>query len=309
MKSIKKREFIEILKLVSDILESNDIDYEIPYCFLDKDTFNYQDIIVPNTIDTSNLIMNLNIADYQDSLDVFSGDIEDFRFNFIKVPLDYKFNAFYHYCWNFYPILIKAIFHNLGLVYDYYGLHYMVNNTKKITLSKNLQDIMEFLDIDFKSIYGINIPDKRQLYQVVIDSYYFSFDAFEINKLKELDPMYKQNEKYYTEFKSIMPHNKLEVDRREMINIYDEYFNSGLIEKLSKIQLKGDFPEVRQLKEDLKKVVSKDDIGIVKEEAEKRKKVIEAKKKIKIPRLKDLSDINFKEEGDTIRMLDKDKNE
>jgi hypothetical protein len=300
MKSLRKKDFLPILKLVVDVLESNDIEYEIPYCHIDKNIFNYQDIIIPNTTDISNLIINLNISNYENNLNIFSGEIEQFKFNFIKIPLDYKSNAFYHYCWNFYPFLIKSLFKGIGLSYDFYGLHFPVNNTKKITLTKNLNDILEFIGIDFKSIYGINVPDKRKLYQTIIDSSYFSSNFFTKKILKELDPMYKLNERYYKDFFDIMPFNKIEIDNNDMLIIFDSYFNCNLIDKLLKIKLKNDFPEIEKIRENLKNniQVNNNIDDYMKELKEKRNN----KKKIKLRKMKK-EDLKFKKYGNTIKII------
>jgi hypothetical protein len=196
MKTLNKKDFLQLLKLVSDVLDSNNIQYEIPFCHLDKETFNYIDIIIPDVTDTSDLIYQLNISDYNEENNVFSGYIDGFLFNFVKVPLDYLYQGFYHYCFNFFPTLIKALVKPLGLDYDIYGLHYIINGNKRITLSKNLQNILDFLNIDFRTVYGINIPNKSQLFQLVIDSYYFNSESFDKSYLKEIDSMYKANEKY-----------------------------------------------------------------------------------------------------------------
>lgn len=305
MKSLKKKDFLPILKLVTDVLESNDIDYEIPYCHLDKDLFNYQDIIIHNTIDISNLIINLNISNYEDKLHIFTGEIESFQFNFIKVPIDYKFNAFYHYCWNFYPFLLKALFKGIGLIYDFYGLHFPVNNTKKLTLSKNLNDILEFIGVDFKSIYGINIPDKRKLYQSIIDSSYFSSKFFSKKIFKELDPMYKLNEKYYKDFLDIIPENEIDINN-DIINILDGYFNCNLIEKLLKMKLKSDFPEINKMKDELKNNI--DNKKEYKDYVDYMKKERKNKKKIKLRKMKK-EDLKYNEDGNTIKIINDEEDE
>lgn len=275
MKILNKKDFLEILKLVSNVLDSNGIEHEIPYCHIDKETFNYQDIIIEDTTDTNQLIFLLNISNYENDLYSLKGDIENFRFNFIKSPIDIKYNTFHHYGFNFFPYLIKALIKPFNLDYDMYGLHYKINMNKKILVSKNLQDIMEFLNINFKDIYGINIPKKDQLFQSIIESYYFSYESFEKNIMKEIDPNYLYNEKYYKDFLSIAPEYKVDIDNKNLIFILDEYFSCDLIDKISKMKMKDSFPNINKLKEDIKSnIKSEKDIDILNKETEKRKNKI-----------------------------------
>jgi len=277
------------------------------YCLI----FNYIDIVIPNVTDTSDLIFKLNMSDYTDDVDMLSGEIENFRFNLIKAPVDNLYPAFYHYCFNFYPYLLRALVKPLHLDYDIYGLHYIINGNKKITLSTNLQEILDFLNIDFKLIYGINIPYKNQLFQTIIDSYYFDSNSFDKTILKEVDPMYKENEKYYKEFLSIIPIQELDINRREFLNMLDESFpNSNFYEQISKLKIKDDF-EVKEIKKEIANNImdSNSQFDGIKSAAESRKmNLIDNRKKIKLKRMKQ-EDLKYRIEGDTIILEDPDDNQ
>lgn len=282
MKTLNKKDFLNILKNVSENLDKFEIQHEIPYCHSDKDSYNYINIIIPDTIDTNNLIYNLDISNHENYKNIFTGEIDNFRFNFIKSPMDYFYQTFYYYCWNFYPYLIKCLIKPLNLEYDSYGLHYFYNK-KKITLTKNLQEIFDFLNIDFKEIYGINVPTKKLLYQTIIDSFYFDSDSFNKKIFKEIDPMFKYNEKYYKEFLSIIPLQENKIKENEIINILDDYFKD-FYEKITKIKTK----EIKFNKNEImetKKSISKDDIKNFKDNVDK-KQINIYKNKVKIKNYK-----------------------
>lgn len=298
IKSLNKKDFLIILKKISDKLTENEISFHIPYCHIDKENFNYIDIIIPDFLNTSEMIYTYDISNYKEEDNVLSGEIEGFKFNFIKVPVDYINHAFYFYCWNFFPYLIKAMLKPINLEYDFYGLHYIISNNKKITLTKNLQKIMDFLNMDFKKLYGINIPNKSLLKQEIINSDFFNINSFDKSILKEIDPNYKYNEKYYRDFLSIAPLTEnILMENNELVEYLNNFFpESNLLERLIKISLNKDF-DLSKLKEKIKKDIEKEKPVSIPEAKEK--------KKVKLKRMK-LEDLKYREVGDTIYLDEED---
>jgi hypothetical protein len=293
--SLSKKDFLVLLKDVSDKLSENNIEHEIPYCYIDKENFNYIDIIIPDFININDLILNLNISNPKEENGILEGEIEKFRFNFIKTPVDYMNIAFYHYCWNFFLPLIKALLKPINLEYNIYGLYYNVNGNKKIFLTKNIQKIMDFLGIDFRKIYGINLPNKSILFQEIINSDFFNIDSFDKSILKEIDTCYRFNEKYYRDFLSIAPlTNNIVMDNQEILDSIDNFFpESNFSEKLIKMTLNKNF--------DLSKIREKV-IGDI-NKTKPVEKNIKPRKKIKLKRMKP-EDLKYKEIGDTIYLED-----
>jgi hypothetical protein len=112
--------------------------------------------------------------------------------------------------------------------------------------------------------------------------------------------MYKANEKYYKDFLSIMPVQKLEFDKREFLNVLEEYFNdAGFFEQLAKIQIKDDY-HVKEVKKEIAHNLQETGFGKMKSDAEAAKRtLVDTRKKVKLKKMKE-EDLKYRIEGDTI---------
>lgn len=234
MSFIKKQDFLEILKDVVNVLDEKDVQYQIPYCHLDKEEFNYIDIVITDLTNISDLIIELDMKDQKDENNILTGVIDDFRFNFIKSPVDFLNLTFYFYCWNFFPFLIKALVNPLNLSYTPYGL-YFNHKGENILVSRNLQKILDFLNIDFKTIFGLNIPKKNLLFQQIINSHFYNSNSFSHDIFKQFDNMYEYNKHYYDEFLEMIPDYSYDFNYENDLNYIDDFFpEAELIKTITK---------------------------------------------------------------------------
>jgi hypothetical protein len=195
---MNKNDFLKILKNISEVLDRNDIVYEIPFCHIDKTDFNYIDIIIIDN-NIKNAISELNVEKIEKINNKYVFSIDDLKINMIltkDVDLQYKFN---YYKFNFFSYLIRILSNNFKLDYNENGLFY-----DDIFISKNIKKILEFFDIEFKKIYSFTIPNKKELFSHIINSSYFSPSIFNNDKFKEIDSNYALNKDYYDEFLNII---------------------------------------------------------------------------------------------------------
>jgi hypothetical protein len=196
MVSLKKDKFLILLRNIVDTLERNNVIYEIPLCYSDKNDFTYQDIIISNSANLNNITSELYAKIINNSKTKCIVDIDGFRINFILSPDDeikYNFNF---YSWNFLPYLLSALCKGIYLSYDNTGLRY--NN---ILITKNLKKIFDLLGIPFKDVYGLIIPFEKDLFSMITKSDFFRPSFFTEEKMKEIDPNYEYNKYNYDKFK------------------------------------------------------------------------------------------------------------
>lgn len=195
MITLKKEIFLALLKNIVDALDRNNVTYEIPLCYLDKKEFTYQDIIISDSTNLHNLTSELNCKIIENKKGKCVIEIEEFRINLIMVPDSEVKYTHHYYSWNFFPYLVSALCKSMHLTYDSTGLKY-----KGALITKNLQKIFDFLGLPFKKVYGINVPNKHELFSFIIKNDFFQPESFTLEVFKELDPNYEFNLPYYDEF-------------------------------------------------------------------------------------------------------------
>ena len=196
MNTLSKPEFLIILKEIINKLEKENINYEIPLCHIDKNTFNYIDIIVPDNIDAVTFANILDISIYKNEKDRIYFEYNNFRINLIKINTTELKQTFHYYSWNILHVLINIMVDNLSMIYTPNGLKYIFEE-KHIFINKNLQKIFDFMDMEFKNVYGINIPYINQIFKEITNSSFFNYNLFNRKSFEKYDPMYKYNKDYY----------------------------------------------------------------------------------------------------------------
>ena len=289
-KIITKKKFINFLKTITIELDKEEIKYDIPFCHINKPDFNHIYIIIPDHIPVFDINRIFNCATIKEDAGIITSIINDFKVIFIKSS-EQEWNLnFYYYSWNVLPIFIDMIFYNsfnvrysrTGLIYEY--------KDKKINISKNLSDIFEFINLPLHMIIN-GFPTEFIIFNYIYSSDYFDSQYFTMNNFKKFDPNFELNESYYKEFIKYMPeikYDKKPID--EQIVLLDAWFQkSKFLEKISRIQLKEDFPNFKE--SDFN--INPKSLETLKKEKEEqiRKRKINLKKSIK--RKDDDFNINF----------------
>jgi hypothetical protein len=324
MKTLPKEQFLKLLKKIVDFLEKKEVPYEIPMCYIDKEEFNYIEIIIPDTFDIQEILTHFKIhGDYKNQRQLLNCKIQGFCVNFIKVNItDLKLN-FYARSWNFLPILISVLYKGLGLKYEK-GILKMIFREKEYLVSRNLQDIFEFLGLNFKQIFGARLtPTKGMLMAHVMNSYFIHPDFFTEEIFQELDSMYEYNKEDYEEFlnnlepfkdSDLFFNYQEELEDEGILNIVNDYFpEANILRKIKKVELLESLPEsviYREPKKVKKGIGWQDQLAGRISDLEKEIKTTKIKSKIfdrslydvDLEKMKDRYNDLFEEEGDNIRI-------
>ena len=240
MKTLKKEEFITFLKTISDKLDDEEINHEIPFCHIDKEEFNYINIIIPDHILATDINDLFNCSDAKEKKGIVSTLIGDFRVNFIKTNSKDWYFVFWYYSWNVLPILLDVLASSYGLRYTRFGLKYEVGN---INITKNIKLFCDFFEIPFHMISN-GFPSHNNIFSYVESSPMFESDMFNMKKFEEYDINFKYNKQYYENFLQHKPESKGDQKNlEEQIELIDSFFiGENFLEKISKVFLKKDFP-------------------------------------------------------------------
>ena len=149
MKIINKTELVSLLKDIILKLETNKIIYEIPYMFINKNSYNYIDIIITNDIDTKELISMIICDNFKEKGNIIYLYKDDFLIRFIKT--DSLFPNLIQYSWNILTPLVKIMCNNNYLEYNENGLYFKYEKSK-ILLSNDFKEIFNFFKISITSL-------------------------------------------------------------------------------------------------------------------------------------------------------------
>lgn len=244
MKTLNKFEFLKVLKGISDTLDKEDIQHEIPFCHIDKQDFNHIYIIISDLVTSYDLGKLFNCSIIKEKESIVYAVIDDFSVNFVKTNTTDWYYTFWYYCWNVLPIFIDILaFSSYNLRYTRTGLKYQYNDEKMIQITKNMSDIFEFFDLKFHMISN-GFPTDYVIFEYIESSPYFDTNFFTLEVFEKFDKNFELNKKYYEDFIKHKPEITGEVKPLEEQIIYiDSYFaGSKFLEKLSRIQTKEEFP-------------------------------------------------------------------
>ena len=270
---INKKEFLPFLKSISDSLDKSNIQHDIPFCHIDKMTFNHIYIIIPDVVTLEDIEKNITLIHLKEINNIIYTKIDDFSVNFVKTSQELWNYTFHYYCWNILPNLIDVLVSYFNMSYTKNGLKYIYKD-KEIFLSKNLKDIFNFFNLNINFI-TLGFPTPYTIFEFIQSSIYFQSSLFIKDKFKENDKMYEYNKQYYKDFikykTDIDAEYKGEEDKLVLIDAY--FKESHFIEKLYNFQLKEEFPTTH--KDKIYDNVSNDDklkkLSYVLEEKKKKK--------------------------------------
>lgn len=189
-KRLPKAEFLPYLNKVEKLLHTNtDYDFFVPKWIEDKEDFGDLDIVVKNPIDIELLKTIFKPERFKSNGPVFSLVYKDFQIDFIKhTGEDYE-SAKNYYCYNDLGNLIGRLAQRFAMKFGPDGLRYVYyNGSKKLgefNISKDMNMILEFLDLDFKK-FDIGFETRKELFDFIIKSKYFNpyiYDMEHLNKI------------------------------------------------------------------------------------------------------------------------------
>ena len=139
-------------------------------------------------------------------------------------------------------ILVKTF----NLSYERTGLYYMYGS-KKIKLTTNLKDIFDFFELPFQMVTN-GFPTDYVMYSFIESSPYFESKDYNLDNFKKHDSYYENNISYYNDFIKHKPDIEItHLDIKEQIALIDAFFpKSSFFQKLTKIQLKEEFPNLKE---------------------------------------------------------------
>ena len=245
MKSLSKQQFVPFLKNISTILDGEEINHEIPFCHIDKMFFNHIDIIIPDYVASFDIGKLFNCSQIKEKKGIINTIIDDVTVNFIKTKETEWVYTFYYYSWNVLPVLLDVMaYKSFGLRYTRNGLKYKFEE-KILDITQNMQLIFEFFDLKFHMLTSGFATD-YVLFSFIESSSYFDYTYFDLEIFEEFDPSFNLNKHYYESFIQHMP-RKVNLVEDEKIIIIDAYFpKSNFLEKLSKIQLMKENPDLKE---------------------------------------------------------------
>ena len=106
---MKKEEFIPFLKSISDKLETEEIEHEIPFCHIDKRDFNYIILIIADHITTFDIGELFNCGQIKEKEGIIRTTIDDFPVHFVKASQKYWYYSLWYYSWNILPVLVDIL--------------------------------------------------------------------------------------------------------------------------------------------------------------------------------------------------------
>jgi hypothetical protein len=295
--TLNKKNFLITLKNISNILDKKEIKHDLPFCHIDKQIFNHMFIIIPDYVTVFDIADYFNCVGIKEKNGIIRTIIDDIVINFVKTRENEWNYTFYYYSWNiihtFVDILMSKSF---NLRYTRKGLIYLYKE-KYINVSINMKNIIEFLDLKLHPIMN-GFPSENSIFKFIESSPYYDTNYFTLENFKKYDPDYDLNEQYYINFlKNKSKYVGEKKTLNEQLNYIDIIFpNSKFIEKISKIEIKNEYPNIKKapiiIKPDKKSI---DDMvnEVTKKRIKKNKKI----KKINLKKIvdnKDDNDFNFK---------------
>ena len=272
MKTLNKEEFVKFLKIISITLDKAKIKHEIPFCHIDKQEWKNITIIIPDIITDFDLIKILNITESTVKNAIMYTKMDDFDVRFIKASDKLWSYTHYYYSWDILNILMHVLAKKYSMSYDRTGLYYKYAD-RKILITTNLQDIFEFFDLPFHLITNGFATD-YVIFSFIEAATYFDSESFTLDNFKKIDYYYENNKQYYINFIDHKPNLFVnEIPHEEQIGTIDAFFpKANFFEKLTRIELKSEFPNLKE-----KKIKPNIDVLLNKE-----KQIKEFKKKRKI---------------------------
>jgi hypothetical protein len=265
-KRLPKIEYEKVRKDVEQKLIDNNIQYEIPKYFEDKQDFGDLDVLILNHITNQQIIDIFKPIKINNNGNCFSINYMDFQIDFIKVGKENWETSIQYLSFNDLGNLIGRLAMRRGVRYGDRGLFFKYHSpyfTKEFNISKDIEKICEFLDLDYNQ-YKKGFTNLKEIFDFIIDSKYFNpwiYDLEDLNKInRDRNKKRKTYEawlEYIEPLKQKYPQLKFKQDpiafnfgkTKEELNKYiDDFFpDSNFIQRLKKI--KEDEEKVKTTKE------------------------------------------------------------
>lgn len=188
---MSRDEFLRNLRNITNIIEANDISYDIPFDYRNKTKFENIKILVRDDLDLRVLENELGGSIIEES-----GIFTKMLYNnepiiFIKTPEIYWVNYFYYYSGEIISEAVNKLANKFNLIYTPTGLYYQIKDLK-ILVTNKVFEIFGFLGVNTeKLLEGFN--DLIDVYDFIIKSDYFNCEIFDISDIS--DDNYFKNEK------------------------------------------------------------------------------------------------------------------
>jgi hypothetical protein len=217
----------------------------------------------------------LNISQSKEKEGIIYTKINDFDVKFIKTSDKLWSYTHYYYSWDILHILMNILVKTFNFSYERTGLYYLYGK-KKIKITTNLKDIFDFFELPFQMITN-GFPTDYVMFSFIESSPFFESKTFNLDNFKKYDNYYENNINYYKDFIKHKPDVEItKITIKDQIALIDAYFpKSDFFQKLTKIQLKEEFPQLKEtdkiFKENVNSLLNN-----------KEKEIINEKKKRKI---------------------------
>jgi len=260
---MKKDKFIKILKNVSETLEKEEIKYDIPFSYINRDEFEEISIIIPDHVAIYDITRMFNVIDIKEKSGIISVMIDDIMFDFVKTSEMNWWFTFFYYSWDITHILVDILlFENFNLKYENVGMKFHYKE-KVIPITKNLFEIFDFLELKFFMI-NKGFPTLESIFMFIESSPYFNSEDFTMENFEIYDKNFKYNKQMYEKLIKHKPDTTIVKKTNEEKIVYiDVCFPSiKFLEKIYKTELKAEYPGLKEItiKPDVEKVIVEEKI-------------------------------------------------
>jgi hypothetical protein len=187
-KRISRCEFEEYKNHVAGILNSNNIEFFIPYYYKDKQTFGDLDIIVPKPFDKENIfdLFKINKTQYHRNTNIHSICYKDTQIDFITTKPNYYETTKYYYSWVDLSVLLGRLYRKFNIKYGWDGLYFeydtVINNQFRnignIPLTLDFKTVLNFVGLDYVR-YQQGFETKNDIFDFILTSKYFTPKLYE----------------------------------------------------------------------------------------------------------------------------------
>lgn len=181
---MNKDEYHSTMNIVKLILDTQNIKYSFIKCYNSKETFGDLDVVIEKTTNTTEnrnfIIKHFNPIEIYKNSDCLSFNLNNFQIDFIYVTPDFFDTTVNYFSYNDLGNLIGRYAQSLSMKYGQKGLYYKITRqdyTKDVIISKNMEDIYNFLGLDYDK-FLIGFDTIQEIFDFVINSKYFNSKFF-----------------------------------------------------------------------------------------------------------------------------------
>lgn len=253
---LTQKEFFEVQNIAIEKLKDQ-FEIVIPIkAYKNKLDFGDLDILVSKPKPEYKILKEFLEKEFNTKEIVNNGSIVSFEYNNFQIDLIFETKenlniAEFYFSYNDLNNIIGKIAYSFGLKFGFDGLYYPLrtehgNLSEEVLLTKNPEEIYNFLDYDYKS-YLKGFDSLEAIFEFVISSKYFSSDKYlkSYEELSTVDKTRIKKRKTYNEFilwlEKVKPQNNFNFneDKTTYIDFIANFFpNSNLKEKINEFKNK-----------------------------------------------------------------------